>query len=256
MDALLRDVRLAIRRLRLNPGFTLFAIASLAAGIGISTAIHSAVRTLFWTPLSIAEPDRTVVWSAGGRPMANVSWPDFVDLRAQQTTFSSIGAARRLQAAVAMAGLTETVFGESVSGDYFDTMGVTALRGRLLQRQDEIAAARVAVVSESFWRSRLHADPAIVGRSFTIGGERFEIVGVTRGAFHGVMPLIPAAVWIPATAVPDRAGTGWPARQMTDRALGSLSVWGRLKRGVSIAQASRFISNRKLTAWCSPRRQA
>ena len=93
-------------------------------------------------------------------------------------------------------------------------------------------------MSESCWRTRLHADPAAVGRSVKLGGETFEIVGVVRVTFHGVHAFIPGSVWIPETAVPDRAGTGWPARQLTDRRLGSVSVWGRLKPGVSLAQAS------------------
>ena len=235
MEPITRDVRLAARRLRMAPGFTVFAVVSLALGIGVSTAIYSAVRTLLWTPLGIADPARAVSWTAPGRFM---SWPDFVDIRAQQASFTSVAAARRLHAALALGDTVETVFGESVSGDYFATLGVNALHGRVLQPQDEMSRARVAVVSESFWRTRLHADPAAVGRSFKLGGETFEIVGVARGTFHGVHAFIPGCVWIPEVAVPDKAGTGWPARQLTDRRLRSLSVWGRLRPGVSLAQAS------------------
>lgn len=235
MEPIIRDVRLAVRRLRMAPVFAVFAVVSLALGIGVSTAIYSAVRTLLWTPLGIAEPARAMSWTAAGHLM---SWPDFVDLRTQQASFTSVVAARRLFAAVALGETVETVFGESVSGDYFATLGVNALHGRVLQPQDETSRARVAVVSESFWRTRLDRDPAAVGRSFKLGGETFEIVGVARGTFHGVHSFIPASVWIPEVAVPDKVGTGWPARQLTDRRLGSLSVWGRLKPGVSLAQAN------------------
>ena len=242
MEPLLRDVRLAFRRLVMAPGFTIFAVGSLAVGIGVSTAIYSAVRTLFWMPMSIVEPARTMTWTQGGRPRPSVSWLDFVDIRAQQTSFSSVGAARRLLAAVAIGDIVETVFGESVSGDYLTTLGLTALHGRLLQPQDESAAARVAVVSESFWRTRLHADRSVIGRSFTLAGETFEVVGVIRGTFHGIDAFLPAAVWIPEVAVPDKAGTGWPARQLRDRSLGSFSVWGRLKPGVEPRQAQAEMS--------------
>ena len=235
MEPIIRDVRLAVRRLRMAPVFAVFAVVSLALGIGVSTAIYSAVRTLLWTPLGIAEPARAMSWTAAGHLM---SWPDFVDLRTQQASFTSVVAARRLFVAVALGETVETVFGESVSGDYFATLGVNALHGRVLQPQDETSRARVAVVSESFWRTRLDRDPAAVGRSFKLGGETFEIVGVARGTFHGVHSFIPASVWIPEVAVPDKVGTGWPARQLTDRRLGSLSVWGRLKPGVSLAQAN------------------
>jgi predicted permease len=239
MDPFLGDFRLAVRRLRLSPGFTVFAVASLAVGIGVSTAIYSAVRTLFWTPLSIAQPERTVAFAknAPGLSQWSVSWPDFLDLRAQQVSFSSMGAAIRLSAAVAFGDVVETVLGESVSGDYFKTLGVSALYGRVLQPQDEASAGRVAVVSETFWRTRLHADADAIGRSFSLSGERYELVGVTRGSFHGSAQILPCAVWIPATAVPDRGRTGWPARQLNDRSLGAFFVWARLKPGVSLAQA-------------------
>jgi putative ABC transport system permease protein len=237
MEPLLADLRLALRRLRRAPGFTIFAIASLAVGIGVSTAIYSAVRTLLWVPLGIAEPGRAVMLGAPGPRSGLLSWPDFLDLRAQQRSFQSVGAAQQLYAAVVVGDRAETAVGEGVSGDYFDTVGVAAVRGRLLQRQDEASAARVAVVSETFWRTRLHADAAAVGRTLTLSGDIFEIVGVIGGSFHGVTPMLPAAVWIPVTAVPDRTHTGFPARQLTDRALGSVSVWGRLKPAVSLAQA-------------------
>jgi putative ABC transport system permease protein len=172
----------------------------------VSTAIYSAVRTLFWTPLGIAQPERVAVWTAAGRVDGSVSWPDFVDVRSQQSTFSSVGAARPLYAAVKIGDIVETVFGESVSGDYFATLGVTARLGRVLQPHDESSGARVAVVSDAFWRTRLHGDPAILGRSITIAGQPFEIVGVIRGPFHGVPVILPGAVWIPDSAV---SGSGW-----------------------------------------------
>jgi putative ABC transport system permease protein len=152
MEPMIRDVRLAVRRLRMAPGFTVFTLVSLALGIGVSTAIYSAVRTLLWTPLGIVEPARAVSWTEAGRFTPSMSWPDFVDIRAQQAGFTSVAAARRLYAAAAFGDTVETVFGESVSGNYFVTLGVNALHGRVLQPQDETARARVAVVSESFWR--------------------------------------------------------------------------------------------------------
>jgi predicted permease len=238
MEPIIRDVRLALRRLRIAPGFTVFAVVSLALGIGVSTAIYSAVRTLLWAPLGIVEPARAVSWTEAGRFAPSLSWPDFVDIRAQQASFTSVAAARRWSTALALGGTVETVFGESVSGEYFATLGVNALHGRVLQPQDEASTARVAVVSESFWRTRLDADPAAVGLSFKLGGETFDIVGVARGAFRGVHSFIPVSVWILEVAVPDKARTGWPARLLTDRRLRSFSVWSRLRPGVSLSEAA------------------
>jgi predicted permease len=240
MDTLLNDLRLGMRRLRLSPGVTLFSIASLAVAIGVSTAIYSAVRTLFWTPLGIAQPERAVAWSGSGpsaQAQTSMSWLDFLDVREQQTSFSSIAAASRLSAAIAFGDVVETDLAEAVSGDYFRTLGVSTLYGRVLQPADETSVARVAVVSESFWRTRLHADPKAIGRSFTLGGESYELVGVTHGSFHGLAQILPCSIWIPATAMPDRGHTGWPARQLNDRSFVSFFVWGRLKPDVTIAHA-------------------
>src|SRR5450759_4163507 len=119
-----RDVRLALRRLRMAPGFTVFAVVSLALGIGVSTAIYSAVRTLFWMPLGIAEPDRLVSFAQPGRVTGSISWPNFVDIRAQQSSFTSLAATERLQIAAAIDDTVEAALGEAVSGDYFGTLGV------------------------------------------------------------------------------------------------------------------------------------
>jgi putative ABC transport system permease protein len=233
-----RDVRLALRRLRMAPGFTVFAVVSLALGIGVSTAIYSAVRTLFWMPLGIAEPESLVSFAQPGRATGSISWPDFLDIRAQQSTFSSLAATERLQISAAIDDTAEAALGEAVSGDYFTTLGVSALHGRLLQPLDETLAARVVVLSEVFWRTRLHADPHVVGRTMKLGGEPFEIVGVTKGPFHGMQALLPGSLWILHVSVPDRAGTGRLARVRTDRTIRPFNLWGRLKPGILLSTAA------------------
>lgn len=245
-----RDFRLALRRLRMAPGFTVFAVVSLALGIGVSTAIYSAVRTLFWMPLGIAEPDRLMSFAQAGRVTGSISWPDFIDVRAQQSSFSSLAATRRLQIGAAIDDTVEAALGESVSGDYFAALGVTPLHGRLLQPLDETVAARVVVVSEAFWRTRLHADPGVVGRAMKLGGEPFEIVGVTKGTFHGMQGLLPGSLWILEVSVPDKAGTGWAARAITDRTIRLFNLWGRLKPGVhaSTAAAEATVLGQRLDA--------
>ena len=238
MEAVLLDFRMALRRLRMAPGFTLFAIVSLALGTGVSTAIYSAVRTLLWMPAGIADPGRLVSLAQPGRASGSISWPDFVDIRAQQSSFRSLAAGQRLQIAAAIDGTAETAFGEAVSGEYFSTLGVTALHGRVLQPLDETAAARVVVVSEIFWRTRLHGDPRVVGRTMKLAGEPFEIVGVTKGTFHGMQPFLPGSIWIPQLSVPDRTAGGWFARATADRAIRPFNLWGRLKPGVQVPAAA------------------
>src|SRR4051812_45140898 len=99
MEPLVRDIRLAARRLWQSPAFTLFAVASLALGIGVSTAVYSAVRTLLWMPLGIPHADELVV-VGNRRVYPAMSWLDFQDLRAQQTAASAIAAGASIRTAL------------------------------------------------------------------------------------------------------------------------------------------------------------
>lgn len=236
MEPIVRDIRLALRRLRMSPGFTLFAVVSLALGIGVSTAIYSAVRTFFWMPLGVAD-QKGLVALTSGRVTPAMSWPDFLDFRTDQSSFTVLGASRPFTAALLAGTTAEPVFGEGVSGDYFATMGVRPRIGRMLQRGDESGAARVAVMSERFWRTRLQADPGVVGRTIKLGGQTFEVVGIVADGFHGLERLSTKSVWIPLTAVP-LTGTFGRVGDLVDRRQGSLSIWGRLRRGVTDVRAA------------------
>jgi len=236
MDTLLRDIRLAIRRLRLSPGFTLFAVASLALGIGVSTAVYSAVRTFFWTPLGITDAGQ-LVGVASGRRLTRVSWLDLQDVQAQQTAFRLLGGSSPIRTALVSARGAEVVSGDAVSGGYFGLTGVAARYGRLLAASDERDGLRVVVLSENLWRTHFRGDPAVVGQSVRLGGVPFEIVGVVRGPFHGLDRFVARSVWVPITAVPGAGertssfglGTSFTERR---RAGGGLTVYGRLKAGV------------------------
>src|SRR5262245_41742801 len=151
MDTLWRDIRLAIRRLRLNPGFTLFAVASLALGIGVSTAVYSAVRTFFWMPLGIPEAAQLSAVSSG-RTLAYVSWLDFQDLQAQQTAFRAVAGSSPIRTALVSPHGADVVTGEAVSEAYFSVVGLAPRYGRLLAAGDVRDGARVVVLSEHFWR--------------------------------------------------------------------------------------------------------
>src|SRR5262245_47103275 len=235
MPAILRDVRFALRRLRLSPGFTVFAGASLALGIGVSTAVYSAVRTLFWMPLGIPAAEELVAVT-GDRLLPSMSWLDFQDLQTAQTTFRAVGASSPMRTALASPGRTEVVQGDAVSGGYFTVMGVTAAYGRLLTAADERDRARVAVISERFWRAHFAGDPAAVGQTIRLGGVPFEIVGVVNGPFHGLERFHVKSIWVPAAAIPEaleRTFSTWRGR---DRSMVACFVYGRLRDGVAFGR--------------------
>jgi predicted permease len=244
MEPVVRDFRLALRRLRMAPGFTIFAVVSLALGIGVSTAIYSAVRTFFWTPLGIPNA-REIVAVTSNRVAPAMSWLDFLDARAQQTGFRSLGASSWIRTAFASSRGAEVVLGDAVSGEYFSVMGVTPRYGRMLTMSDERESARVVVISERFWRTHFHSDPAIVGRTIRLGGVPFEIAGVVKGSFHGLERFQTRSVWVPITAVP-RAGERFSSfslwARLTDRQFGRVSVHGRLRTGVPAERGTSEVS--------------
>src|SRR5215831_1171370 len=170
MRSLGHDIRLALRRLRLAPGFTLFAVLSLALGIGVTTVVYSALRTVFWQPLGVP----TAAQLLAIRPDTNgraMSWPDFLEFRRKQTRFRTVAASVPLVVAVGAGPGSQAVPGAAVSGDYFTVIGVTPKLGRLLDRSDEAGSARIAVVSESFWRTHLASDRRRIGGLIKLGGE-------------------------------------------------------------------------------------
>src|SRR5215208_4845755 len=101
MEPIIRDIRLALRRLRMAPGFTLFAIVSLALGLGVSTAVYSAVHALFWLPMGVPQQDELVEITSDR--VANITGLDFQDLHAQQASFKALAASSRIRTALASA---------------------------------------------------------------------------------------------------------------------------------------------------------
>ncbi|HTM26450.1 MAG TPA: ABC transporter permease [Vicinamibacterales bacterium] len=250
MWLLSHDLRLACRRLRLAPGFTLFAVASLALGIGITTVVYSGVRTLLWRPLGVPNAEQLMA-VRNGRNWQSASWPDFTDLRQQQTTFRSLAAVYPITTAIGAGDGSQTILAEAVSGDYFAVAGVRARLGRLLDAVDESEGARVVVVSESFWEVNLHAEPSAIGRTIKIGGEAFELVGVVAGPFHGLQPIFPHSAWLPVTAIPrNSVGFRVPRGFLEQRAAPAFEVWGRLRspRDFGNASAEVALIGRRLEA--------
>jgi predicted permease len=254
METLFRDVRFALRRLGQAPGFTAFAVVSLALGIGVCTAIYSAVRTLLWMPLGVPDADALVVLSNG---YPSLSWIDFHDLRAQQTSASAITAAAPIRTALRTREVSQTVLGEAVSGQYFTVMGLHPRLGRLIDPQDETSANRVAVLSEAFWRTRLNADRAIVGHAVTLGGQSFEVVGVIAGTFRGLQAALPESVWVPATALSiDPHAFSLPATFLADRHERAFQSWARLGPGAPVSRLDAevtMIAQRLDAAYPEPR---
>src|SRR5215211_6417666 len=148
-DGFAAEVRLAARRLLATPPFLIFAVFSLAIGIGVTTAVYSILYSLVWKPLGISEPDRVVLVASRDPALAGrtlVSYPDFQDLRASIRTLSVVGASARFYQTIVTPDASDALDGEAVSGEYFRALGVVTVIGRTIQPADDEAAARVVVL--------------------------------------------------------------------------------------------------------------
>ncbi|MEZ5316422.1 MAG: ADOP family duplicated permease [Vicinamibacterales bacterium] len=231
-----RDVRYAWRRLLAAPAFSVFAILTLAFGIGATTAVASSVAAMF-RPYAIRNIDEVVNLYQRRPPQGSLTSSDYDYIAAHQTVFTQMFAWARTRLSWSGATGASVVQGEAVSGTYFDLVGAPPLMGRpLAPADDRPGTAPVVVISETMWRSRFAADPAIVGRAVRLNGRAFEIVGVMPRWFTGVdMPnFAPTPYWI--TLAQKEALE--PTRESGDRQLGSLHAKGRLVPGVTIDQAA------------------
>jgi predicted permease len=239
-----RDVRHALRVLANSPGFAAIAVLSLALGIGANTAIFSVIDALMLRSLPVERPAELVVAIRNFRGLGTadyVTYPLFERLRDAQI-FASVTASMTVErsgvrASGAGTGDSDTATIGLVSGNYFSTFGVRAAIGRTLTPDDDRTegAGAVAVLSDVYWRRQFSAAADAVGRTVTLGGTTYDIVGVAQPGFGGENIQEATDIWIPVTmqsqVMPERPGLVTNAGSNWIRAI------ARLKHGVVAAQA-------------------
>ena len=216
-----QDVRYAIRNLARTPGFTLVALASLALGIGANTAIFTVVRAVLLRDYPFQDPARLVQVghqrAERGSVFGGFSPQDVDDLRRDASQFSSV-AAYFFTPGLTTSNMTSTgeplnVATAMMDGYAFQTLGISAARGRTFGLADDVPGAnQVAVVSYSFWRAPLGADPSIVGTTVHLDGKPFQVIGVLPRTF--AFPSAEPQVYIPLSTltdadVPHQRGVRW-----------------------------------------------
>ena len=224
------DVRYGLRMLRKNPGFSAVAILTLALGIGANTAIFSVVYTVLLRPLPYADSGKLMtVWGynrARGYNTDLVSPLDFADWRSQNHVFESMAASTDVTYTLTGAGDPAVIIGYSFSADYFQVLGVAPLLGRtFLPEEEQPGKNHVAVLSYSLWQSGFGGERSIVGKTITLDGEPYTVLGVMP---PGVRYPALTDLWTPLTIGPEAAN---------DRGNRYLRVMARLKPGVTIQQA-------------------
>jgi len=230
----MNDLRYALRMLLKSPGFSLIAIATLALGVGLNTAIFSLINDLFLRGLPFNEPACVVRMYSNARERnlleLAISAPRFQHYRESQTIFDEFGAENPFAFTLTGLGDAVQIFGGKVTPNYFDVLGVRPIRGRSFLPEEE-ETADVAMVTENFWRTRMAGDPNVIGRSITLDGVSHTIIGVLPNLpFSWVGPN--AEVW--TTKPYTLPGISYE-RMM--RGSGFLRVIGRLKPGMTVEQA-------------------
>ncbi len=227
METIAADVRYALRTLWKNLDFAAIAVAALALGIGANTAIFTVVNAVLLEPLPYPQPDRImkVGRQFGDQAGYSNSIPKFMVWR-QNDVFESFALYDQSGPAmnVGTAQPPQQVKGVHVSRDYFKVFGIPPTMGRTFTESEDLPnGPNVAVISQQVWRTQLGGDPQALGRTITLNGAPYTVVGVMPGSFRSDPP---AEVWLPIQADPNSSNQGH-----------YLSAAGRLKPGVTVERA-------------------
>jgi predicted permease len=228
LEQLIQDIRYSVRGLRKSPGFTIVAVLTLALGIGANTAIFSVVQGVMLAPLPYREPDKLViVWQSNrNTPHVSLSLPDFRDWQRDSRAFEQIAAWGWFEFNLTNPGLPEHVNGYDVSSGFFSTLGVQPALGREFTREEDQPGGKpVAIISDAQWRKRFGANPQALGKSITLDGAAYTVIGILPPDFRLASDV---EVYIPL-------GQSDPI--FNDRRFPGVLCLARLKPGVSIHQA-------------------
>src|SRR5215472_11415266 len=245
VDALWRDFRFSLRSLRKSPGFTVVVVLSLALGIGANTAIFSLVDGIIFRPLPVPDPGGLVTVDIAASRLTSFggsSYLDWVDLSTRSKSFQALSTRQEMAAGMNPVGAIRdgkpgVVYGELVSGNFFSTLGVQPALGRTFLPEEDQTPGKypVMVISYSLWKRSFAANPEIIGKQVELSGHSFTIIGVTPQSFAGVSLWFRPDVYLPmmmtAAVAPEGSDT------LTHRSYRGCTLLGRLKPGVTVAQA-------------------
>jgi len=234
LESTVQDIHYGIRTLLKSPSFAAVAIVTLALGIGANTATFSVVNRVLLSPLPYQDPDRliSVFEEIPSSKRSSISYPNFLDWRDMNRSFSSIAGYRGTDVNISWNGEAEHLPGEMISAGLFEILGIHPIAGRTFSKNDDrLGAAPTIVISEGLWKRKFGSMPNIVGQTVTVDGTPRTIIGIVSSSFH--FPL--------ATSINDvyePMGNWNEPRFYANRAAGA--VWfavGRLNPGVTLEDA-------------------
>jgi predicted permease len=190
LEEIWQHLRYGARMLMKKPGFTLIVVITLALGIGANTAVFSLIDGFLLRSLPVKDPQRLVFLHATtprGGITGSFPYPIFEHFRDQNRSFSGIFAFDNTRVSVTVEGQPEMVWGDFVSGSYFDVLGVSAILGRTFTADDDQAGKQpVAVIGYRYWERRFGRDPAVIGKTIYLANIPFAVIGVTSSGFSGL----------------------------------------------------------------------
>ncbi|HEY5219085.1 MAG TPA: ABC transporter permease, partial [Gemmatimonadaceae bacterium] len=236
MDTIVQDLRYAFRTLAKRPGFTVVAVLTLMLGIGANTAIFSVVNAVLLRPLPYPATDRlAVLWGSNAQQQQLLfSVPDFEEWRARNHSFDDMGIERTQSVNLTGIDKPDRLIGDFVDSHTLRILGARTAMGRLFTDPETMIGAgqQVALISHAVWASRFGSDPHMLGRTLTLNGRPFVVVGVLAADFQD--PYSGVEVYLPITSPPNPR---WLTRD-------NPNVWaiGRMKPGVTTTEAQRDVS--------------
>lgn len=234
VETLGQDIRFGIRMLWKSPGFAVVAVLTLALGIGANTAIFSIVNGVLLNPLPFPDPDRLMMLNQKEKnfEFASVSYPNFQDWRKDNHTFSSMAISRGYYFSLIGSGTPEQLDGQFISDGYFDMLGIKPLLGRTFTASENLpGAGPVALISEGLWRRKFDGSANVLGKSISLEGRSYSIIGVIPASFNLSAARISSRdIYVPIGQ--------WRNTELQNRGDGmGLRVIARLKPATSIEQA-------------------
>ncbi len=235
MNMMVQDLRYGLRTLAKSPGFAAVAVLTLALGIGANTALFSVINGVLLNPLPYPQPDRLVALylRTPDSPRWSIAYPNFLDWVRDNRSFSALAAYRGDTFNLTGVGEPERLSAEMVSASFFPMLGVKPVLGRtLLPGDDQVGAAPVVLISGGLWKRKFGSAPDVVGKTLTLDGTVYTMVGVIPADFHyannnfdtGKDVYVPIGQWNNPTFRDRRTGMG-------------MDAVGRLKPGVTFEQA-------------------
>ncbi|HMJ61987.1 MAG TPA: ABC transporter permease, partial [Bryobacteraceae bacterium] len=234
MSGIRKDVAFAFRQMRRTPGFAVTAVLILTLGIAANVIVFGVLEAMILRPLNVPHAERVMTLEPTNRGFPVFAYPEVRDVRDGNTVFSAVAADSMQNFGLEANGVTRSVWGYYVSGQYFEVVAIKPLLGRLLGRADDDhpGASQAAVLSWPAWKSYFGADPNIVGKTVRINKHPYTIVGVTPEGFYGTEEFAQPEIFVPMANEASLEGVNWLEQRQIK------NIWSivRIKDGLTRPQ--------------------